>query len=166
MSTLRMTAVPHLFLQADTAADLMTSNPISLRREASVHEAVALMLDRNFDATPVIDEKGRAIGVVTITDILVHDREYVRVLKSGDTTYRSDLEVHKKLPADFGIEIVDRTPVEDIMTPVVFSVELDTPASDVVQKILSLKVHHLFVRDEEGTLVGVISTCDILRNLA
>lgn len=166
MSALHLTSVPHLSLQAQTAADLMTSNPISLRREASVHEAVALMLDRNFDATPVIDEKGRAIGVVTITDILIHDREYVRYLKTGDNTYRSDLEVHNRLPADFGIEVVDRTPVEDIMTPIVFSVDLETPASEVVQQLLSLKVHHLFVRDDEGTLVGVISTGDILRHLA
>ena len=165
MSNLRLAALDRLSLQAETAADLMTPNPISLRREASVHEAIALMLDRNFDATPVIDEKGQPVGVVTITDILVHDREYVRYLKTGDMTYRSDSEIHKRLPADFGIEIVDRTPVEDIMTPMVFAVELDTPATDVVQRLLSLKVHHLFVRDEEGTLVGVISSCDILRRL-
>ena len=125
-----------------------------------------VMLDRNFDATPVIDEMGRAVGVVTITDILVHDREYVRFLKTGDTTYRNDLEVHNRLPPDFGIEIVDRTPVEDIMTPIVFCVDLGTPAFEVVQQLLSLKIHHLFVRDEEGTLVGVISTGDVLRHLA
>jgi CBS-domain-containing membrane protein len=165
MSTVQVTSGVRLTLQAQTAGDLMSSNPISLRREASVQEAVALMLDRNFDATPVIDEKGRAIGVVTITDILVHDREYVRYLKTGDTTYRSDLEVHDKMPAEFGIEVVDRTPVEDIMTPIVFTVDLETPAWEVVQKLISLKVHHLFVRDEEGTLVGVISTGDILRHL-
>jgi CBS domain-containing protein len=31
--------------------------------------------------------------------------------------------------------------------------------------MLERKVHHLFVADDEGTLVGVISTGDVLRRL-
>lgn len=156
-----------LTLEADTAGDLMSPNPVSLRKDASVHEAIALLTDRNFDAAPVIDENGRPVGVVTVTDILVHDREYARYLKTGDTTARSDLRVHgDQLPDDFGIEIVDRTSVQEIMTPAVFTVDADTPARMAVQKMLDLRVHHLFVADQDGVLVGVISTCDILRRLA
>jgi len=100
-----------LTLEADTAGDLMSPNPVSLRKDASVHEAIALLTDRNFDAAPVIDEMGRPVGVVTVTDILVHDREYARYLKTGDMTPQSDLQVHgDELPDDFGIEIVDRPP--------------------------------------------------------
>jgi len=155
-----------LTLEADTAGDLMSLNPVSLRKDASVHEAIALLTDRNFDAAPVIDDKGRPVGVVTVTDILVHDREYARYLKTGDMTAQSDLRVHDHLPEDFGIEIVDRTRVEEIMTPAVFTVDADTPARTAVQKLLDLRVHHLFVADPDGVLVGVISTCDILRRLA
>ena len=157
---------PRLSLQADTAEHLMTPNPVSLRKEAGVHEAIALLTDRNFDAAPVIDEKGRAVGVVTVTDIIVHDREYARYLKTGDMTYREDarrLEGH--MPEDFSIEVVDRATVEDIMTPSIFSVTPETPASEVVRKMLDLNVHHLFVADSEGTLIGVISSCDVLRRL-
>lgn len=161
----RTTRMPRMTLAADKAGDLMSANPISLERDASVHEAIALMTDRNFDAAPVIDEKGRPIGVVTVTDILVHDREYVRFLKTGDMTARSDAQVHDKLPEDFGIEIVDRTRVDEIMTPAIFTVTEETPVPEVVRKMLELKVHHLFVADREGTLIGVISACDILRCL-
>jgi len=35
----------------------------------------------------------------------------------------------------------------------------------VVEKILNLHVHHLFVVDETGVIVGVISPIDILRKL-
>ena len=155
-----------LSLEAETAADLMSTNPISLRRDASVQEAIALLTDRNFNAAPVIDENGRPVGVVTVTDILVHDREYVRYLKTGDTTPRSDLARHgSHLPDDFGIEVVDRTGVSEIMTPAVFTVAADTPARTVVRRLLDLQVHHLFVADDAGVLIGVISTCDILRRL-
>lgn len=156
-----------LSLTANFAADLMSTNPISLRRDASVQEAIALLTDRNFDAAPVIDENGRPIGVVTVSDILIHDREYVRFLKTGDITARSDLRDHGgRLPDDFGIEVADRTRVDEIMTPTVFTVTQNTDIREVVHRMLDLKVHHLFVADEDGVLVGVISTCDILRCLA
>jgi CBS domain-containing membrane protein len=158
---------PRLSLQADRAEELMSANPISLHKGASVQEAIGLLTDRNFDAAPVIDEKGRPIGVVTVTDILVHDREYVRYLKSGDMTPRVDMRKRgAKLPEEFGIEIVDRTAVEEIMTPTVFTVDTDTTVTEVVRKMLELRVHHLFVADADGVLVGVISTSDILRCLA
>ena len=154
-------------LRARTAEDLMSDNPISLQRDVSVQEAIALLTDRAFDAAPVIDGNGRPVGVVTVTDILVHDREYVRYLKTGDMTPRCDLRCHGgKLPDDMSIEIVDRTTVQDIMTPAVFTVPRHLPAAEVVRKMLDLKVHHLFVAESDGALIGVISACDILRCLA
>lgn len=60
---------------------------------------------------------------------------------------------------------VDRTCVADIMTPIVFSVTPETPARKVVQEMLDLKVHRVFVVDKAGVLVGVISASDILQQL-
>lgn len=156
---------PRLTLQADTAADLMSENPISLREDATVQEAIALMTDRAFTAAPVIDESGRPVGVVTVTDILVHDREYVRYLKTEDVTVPADLEGHRSLPDDMGIEVVDRTLVSEIMTPAVFTIRESALVGEVVRTMMSRKVHHLFVADDSGVLVGVISMGDILRKL-
>jgi CBS domain-containing protein len=155
---------PRLVLQADTAADLMSENPISLREDAAVQEAIALMTDRAFNAAPVIDESGRPVGVVTVTDILVHDREYVRYLKTDDVTVPADV-ASRRLPEDMGIEIVDRTTVSEIMTPAVFTIRESALVGEVVKTMMSRKVHHLFVSDDSGVLVGVISMGDILRKL-
>lgn len=155
-----------LTLRAETARDLMTENPISLRHDAAVREAVALMTDRGITAAPVIDDNGRPIGVLSITDILVHDRESAWHLKTDDPTAMGDLRRHgHSLPADFGIEVVDPATVEDLMTPAVFCVPLDATAAEVVNLMVKHQVHHTFVADREGTLVGVISTGDILRHL-
>ena len=62
-------------LDSVTAADLMTPDPVSIRADASVDEATILFTDRAFTGAAVIDESGRPIGVLTSTDILVHDRE-------------------------------------------------------------------------------------------
>jgi CBS-domain-containing membrane protein len=65
----------------------------------------------------------------------------------------------------FHVRSVDRTRVRDVMTPAVLCVTPETPAPRVVQQLLKLNVHRLFVVDDDGVLVGVISTVDVLRHL-
>ena len=59
-------------LHAVTAAGLVTPNPLSIRRAATVGEAVAFLSARGISAAPVIDEAGRPVGVVSRTDLLNH----------------------------------------------------------------------------------------------
>jgi len=60
-----------LVLWADTAADLLTPNPLSISQNATVKEAVAFLTDKGFSAAPVIDEAGRPVGVLSRADIVV-----------------------------------------------------------------------------------------------
>jgi CBS domain-containing protein len=71
----------------------------------------------------------------------------------------------EKIRRGFQVENVDTTRVRELMTPTIFSVFSDTPAPNVVAEMLKLRVHHIFVVDHGGTLVGVISSLDILRNM-
>jgi CBS domain-containing protein len=148
----------------------MMPNPVSIRADASVHEAVALLTDKGFSAAPVIDDAGRPVGVVSRSDVMTHDREKVDYVGPLPDYYaEEELHGHGRRKASrkgFQIVNVDRTPVRDIMTPVVFSVRPDTPAGRVVEDMLALRVHRLFVVDAAGVLVGVVSATDVLRNLA
>jgi CBS domain-containing protein len=150
-----------------TAADLMAPNPISIAATANVQEALMLLTDKNFSAAPVIDEGGRPVGVISRSDLLVHDREQGhKVGLSPDYYLDNDVAVGvREIPEGFQIENVDRTTVDDIMTPAVFSVRPDTPVSKVVAEMIGLHVHRLFVTDDDGTLIGVISTMDLLKRL-
>jgi CBS domain-containing protein len=51
------------------------------------------------------------------------------------------------------------------MTPTVFCVHADTPAEKLVENMLALNVRRLFVVDDAGVLVGVVSAFDVLRGL-
>jgi CBS domain-containing protein len=148
-STATNAVAPRLTLEAASAAELMTDNPVSLLATATVPEATALLTDRGFSAAPVIDDTGRPVGVVSKADILIHDREQCR---SGAVP--DGISAH-----------ADTTRVEEIMTPAVFSVPTDTPAAKVIEQMVQLNVHQLFVVDDSGTLVGIISALDVLRNL-
>ena len=126
-----------LTLHARTAADLMTPNPVSIGRASSVREAAAFLTARGISAAPVIDDAGRPVGVVS----------------------RSDILVHHQAPAP------DRTPVHSVMTPAVFCVRLDTPAAEVIDTMVGLGVRRVFVVDDAGVLIGVVSAFDVLRKL-
>ncbi len=67
-----------LLLQADTAGGLMTSNPLSIRADAGIAEAISFLTDKGFSAAPVIDVAGRPVGVLSRADVLVHCREQDR----------------------------------------------------------------------------------------
>lgn len=157
-----------LKLQAQTAADLMAPNPISISADANVREALALLTDKGFSAAPVINEAGHPVGVVSRGDLLLHDREKVdHLTPSPAFFYEQDLRSRKGKPVEgFQVENVDQTTVADIMTPALFSVRPGDPASKVVKDMVSLHVHRLFVVDEAGVLVGVITSMDVLKRLA
>jgi predicted transcriptional regulator len=89
----------------------------------------------------VIDDAGHPLGVVTKTDMLVHAKQHPAVDDDSAT-------------------------VADVMTPAVFSVREDATAASVVEQMLALNVHHLFVVDDAGVVVGIISPLDIVRQLA
>lgn len=154
------------------AKDLMAPNPVSIRHDATIREAMEMLTDRGFGAAPVIDEAGRPIGVVSHTDILIHQREcthHARVPEDARSAHDDtewDLFPDPSWSDGFSIEVTDPTTVGEIMTPAIFTVALDTPARDVVRRMLEMKVHHLFVSDGELALVGVISPLDVLRRLA
>jgi len=150
-------------LEAETAADLMTPNPLSLRETATLREAVAFLIDRGIGGAPVIDEAGRPVGVLTQTDVLVHDRETV------DHVRPPEFETGAPLPHsawdEFQIERVESTVVRDLMTPAVFSVAADAAAARAIAEMRDLNVHRLFVVDDNGVLIGVITALDVLRHL-
>jgi CBS domain-containing protein len=141
----------------------MSPDPVSLEHDATIPEAVALLTDRGYSAAPVIDEAGRPVGVLSRTDLLIHERETARKAAFGPA---EDVpHPHHSRHEGFSIEVVDPTRVADIMTPAVFTVSVHTPAAGVVEQMLALNVHQLFVVDDDQLLVGIITALDVLRRL-
>ena len=126
----------NLTLEAQTAKELMTSNPVSISEHAAIIYAASVLSTREFSALAVINDAGRPVGVVSRTDIVRREAK-----PSGTTDVR------------------------EIMTATVVSVRPEDPAWEVIAKMAAFKVHRLFVVDRSGTLVGVISSFDIVRNL-
>jgi CBS domain-containing protein len=129
-------------LMAKSARELMLPNLVSLWENSSIEEAVALLVRRGFRAAPVIDKAGRPVGVLSTTDLLIHQRE--KKTNERPATRR----------------------VGEVMTPAVFSVRPEDSARRVVEHMTAFNVHQVYVVDRDGILVGVISALDVVRHLA
>lgn len=130
-----------------TAADLMTPNPVSIQDDATVEEVIAFLADKGFSAAPVIDEAGHPLGVVSRSDILRYER---------DRIWR---------PVSPAPQPEQAPQARDLMTPAVFSAGPDTPAVKLAEQMVELSVHRLFVVDDDGVLIGVVTALDLLRHV-
>jgi predicted transcriptional regulator len=123
---------------ATLARDVMTPNPVSINETASIREAAAFLLAKRMSAAPVINEAGRAVGVVSLSDIVRHS--------AGD---ESSPQMN--------------LPIRTIMNDEVFFVRPATAIDNVIDDLLHCKVKRLFVADQNDVLVGVIGATDMLR---
>lgn len=140
------------------ALDVMTPNPKSIDQGATVRETAEVLQDNGIHIAPVIDAAGRPIGVVSRTDLLDYwrrRRDRLAAMAAGELESDSN-RASACVPGD-------ELTVREIMTPVVFSVPIHAPIAKIIDKILALEVRCLFVTDESGVLVGVISVFDLLR---
>src|SRR5262245_61073545 len=137
--TLKAAMEEQLVLYVATAEGLMTQNPVSIDRHATLQEAAGILTDREISALPVIDDSGRPVGVLSRTDLVRHERETPNYLRPKAESYgESELTLSsgEKLGPGFLVETAVPTEVLEVMTPTVISIPTDTPVVEVVAKML------------------------------
>jgi CBS domain-containing protein len=79
-----------------TAAELMTSPPVTIGPDAPVAEAARLMRDRRVKRVPVVSHTGHLIGIVSRADVL-------RIFARPDADIRQQLRL--VLKRELGVEL-------------------------------------------------------------
>ena len=119
-----------------TAEQIMTPNVITVGPQATIHEAIQLLLDKNISGLPVVDRDGTLVGILT---------EYALLAMAYDKGVSHQL-------------------VAQHMTREVISVDADAPVNRVADQFIVNRVRRLPVI-EGGRLVGLVSRIDVLRAL-
>jgi CBS-domain-containing membrane protein len=140
-------------------ADVMTPNCITVSPDATVEEAVNLMLSKHLSGLFVVDKAGDLAGVVTEGDLLRRDELgtqrsrpwWLRLLAS---------------PAQQALDFTHANGrhIRDVMTTDVLSLPKDAPLEDVVTMMEKHRIKRLPVT-ADGRVVGVVSRADLLRAL-
>jgi CBS domain-containing protein len=119
----------------------MTRDPISVRNDATIREAISFLAAKDASSAPVIDEAGRAVGVLSLSDIVKAVRDH-----------------------DYDASFFD-SQASDVMTPLVLCVSSSMPIDAVVDLLLECEVHQVYIVDEHGILIGRLGTQELLCEL-
>ncbi len=123
----------------------MTPNPIVATLKTNYNDAARLMKQNNIQHLPIIDAKGKPVGIVTQADML-------RTQPSPVTTLNV-FEIASYL---------DNITMESVMTSPVLGVDESCSITNAAKFMLANKIDSLLVTHDEN-LVGIITIADIFR---
>lgn len=125
----------------------MTANPVTVTSGTPVPDALALMRDRKVRRLPVVDDKGKLVGIVSEKDLLF--------ASASPATSLNVWEINA---------LLSKLVVERFMSKKIITVTEDTPLEEAARIMADKKIGGLpVIRD--GAMVGIITETDIFRSL-
>lgn len=141
---------------------VMSRRVITVSRDLTLGAALELLLDRGISGVPVVDERGRPIGMLSKTDLLRERDERGRPATLSATS--PDEEGF--LPPDWeqGFHVVGpEVTVGEVMTPLAMSLPATASVAQAAALMAYEGVHRAPVVDEEGKMAGIVTPLDVLR---
>jgi CBS domain-containing protein len=142
------------------AHQIMTQPAITVGADATIVEAVNVMLRHHIGGLPVVDAKGKLVGIIS-------EGDFIRRAEIGTQRKRGRwltcLAGADRIAADFVHEHGRK--VGDIMTPDPVTVTEDAPLDRIVRIMEANSVKRLPVM-REGRLAGIVTRSDFLGALA
>jgi len=174
-----------------TVRDIMQPRVVTVDVGATARDLARILADEQISGAPVVDGSGALVGVVSATDLvrLAAEDTEVRLVSSAlreprsegasdpeDDDYTGPDPYGFFLPedtpfsegallADVPESRLDATGVEDIMTPVSFTVSPGDPVEELCAFLVRGRIHRAVVV-ENGDLVGIVTSADVLRAVA
>jgi acetoin utilization protein AcuB len=124
----------------------MSSPVVTATPDTPFQDALKLMRDGRFRRLPVVNKKGKLVGIVSERDLLYASPSPATSLSVWEITY-----------------LLSRIHVQEIMTEEVITTTPDTPIEDAAHLMADNKVGGLPVVDEDNRVVGVITETDIFK---
>ncbi|MBU0609461.1 MAG: DUF190 domain-containing protein [Armatimonadetes bacterium] len=132
-----------------TVGHVMSAPAITVRATTSAAQAVRQMVEHDIKRLPVVDEKGRLLGIVSRLDLF-------RVMAQPPVA-----ETPRQPPPP-GTHVT----VGEVMMRQVPTVRTDAPLAEVVDLIVTTAQRRVVVVDDEQRVVGIITDGDLLKRAA
>jgi CBS domain-containing protein len=126
-------------------SDIMQTAVKTVTGDTPVSEVIVSLADVQVGGLPVVDTRGRAVGVVSSADLITAQSR-------ARTAHERQI-------------LLEQTQVWDLMTPKPLMIESNVEVQEAARHMLYAEVVRLFV-EQGGVLVGVISRTDIVRAVA
>ena len=136
--------------------DVMTPEPRSVTADTPLSDAARILLPSIFTGLPVVDERGRPMGLITQGDLIRKGGLPLRLslLEESDPNRRESL-----------LDQLSSRRASEIMSQPAILIGQDRPLADAVDLMLAKGVKRLPVVDGAGRLAGMVSRLDIFRTV-
>lgn len=140
------------------AKDIMHGDVLTIKKSLTVYEAVKFFIKKNISGAPVIDDRGKTVGILSEKDIFramypKYDDFY------DDISLRTNFDTIENRFAD-----ITKFKVRDVMTREIIAVAPDTSLVKIGAIMLARKVHRVLVQ-ERGKPLGIITRRDVYRSI-
>lgn len=126
--------------------DRMSSPAVTVNPEIPFQDALKLMRERQFRRLPVVDNKGRLVGIVAERDLLYASPSPATSLSVWELNY-----------------LLSKITIRELMTKEVITTTPDTPIEDAAHLMREKRIGGLPVIDDNHRSVGIITETDIFK---
>ncbi len=144
------------------AHEIMTPSIKAVPQNWTMDRLARFLTDNEITGSPVVDDNGEIVGIATLKDITEFRWNAARTDAEADLTPEEQAEARRLRMVLF--EEMGKVPVEvrDIMTPLVMSVDEQTPVRDIADIMMREHLHRIFVTKDDK-ITGIITTYDMLK---
>lgn len=125
--------------------DRMSRHPITITPDVSLHDALRLMREEKIRRLPVLDKKGKLVGIVSEKDLLYASPSPATTLSVYELNY-----------------LVSKIKVGDLMTKEVITIAEDCPLEEAARIMVDHQISGLPVMRGD-VLVGIITESDLFK---
>jgi len=130
--------------------ELATRDLITVTKQRKVLDAIRLMVKHDIRRLPIVDDRGRILGIITLLDILSAVYEWAR-----------EGEVEGAPGAIYG-EVFNSEVMRYAKTNIVASYPHE-PVSEVIEKLVKHNIGSMPIVDEEGRILGIFTEWDVVK---
>ena len=145
-----------------TVRDIMTTPVITVTPDMNIASAAKILLDHRVNGAPVVDDKGRLVGILCQSDLIAQQKKLP--IPTLFTFLDSVIQLSSAKQIEKQIRKIAALTVADAMTPEPVVVHPDTGVETVAALMVDNNFHTLPVV-ESSRLVGIIGKEDVLRTL-
>ena len=135
--------------QSRTAADVMTTDPVTVASSASLPTVAEVMVRRRLKRLPVVDERGALVGIVSRVDLL----------RTAGVGFGRKEPVARELGLD------GDQPLARVMRRDVPAVHPESPLPEVFQAVTSTRLNRALVVDADRRPVGLVTDAELLERV-
>jgi len=126
-------------------SEIMPRTVVAVRPELRADVMLLALVEHDRGGAPVVDQMGRPMGMVSITDLMHEYRSMLRAAEeAGGPPSRPRL-------------------VRDVMSPGAFTIPDSAGVEEALDELARRDVKRLMVVGDRGELVGVVTALDLLR---